>query len=425
MVRRRAGTQTDAVSRGSRALDLIVAGALIALLSPLLLVRAAVALAQRRRLFERRACLGRGRAVFERLRFAGPAPLAGLAVWFNVLRGDLALVGPRALLPDDAAVDDADARFAARPGLISPYAVRRRVGLAHASERTIDEEYAQARSLWGDLGILLRAFLGVAFAGVDAPRPQPARLNFFGVPLANTTMDAALAWIIDASAPGRPRRQLAFVNADCLNLAWGDLGYRGVLRRADLVLPDGIGIRVGCRLLGWGLRENVNGTDMFPLLCQAAAASGRSLFLLGARPGIAAAAAAAMQQRVPGLRIAGIRDGYFPEGHEQEVIARINASGADILLVAFGAPRQETWIARHRAALAAPVAMGVGGLFDFYSGRMRRAPLWMRELGLEWVYRLLQEPGRLWRRYLVGNPVFLYRVWLQRRHPERFALPAA
>jgi N-acetylglucosaminyldiphosphoundecaprenol N-acetyl-beta-D-mannosaminyltransferase len=91
--------------------------------------------------------------------------------------------------------------------------------------------------------------------------------------------------------------------------------------------------------------------------------------------------------------------------------------------VAFGAPRQELWIARWRDHLTIPVAMGVGGLFDFYSGRIPRAPVWMREIGLEWVYRLSQEPRRMWRRYVIGNPLFLYRVWQQARHPERFLDP--
>jgi len=152
--------------------------------------------------------------------------------------------------------------------------------------------------------------------------------------------------------------------------------------------------------------------------------AGRSLFLLGARPGVAAAAAQSMRQRYPALRIAGTRDGYFDAAEEPAVIEQINASGADILLVAFGAPRQDLWLHQHRDVLAPPVRMGVGGLFDFYSGRIPRAPEWMREIGLEWAYGLLQEPGRMWRRYVIGNPLFLYRVWWQMQRPERFPLPA-
>ncbi len=99
-----------------------------------------------------------------------------------------------------------------------------------------------------------------------------------------------------------------------------------------------------------------------------------------------------------------------------------DATGAAILLVAFGVPRQELWIDGWRGRLEPPVCLGVGGLFDFYSGRIPRAPLWMREIGLEWVWRLLQEPRRMWRRYVIGNPLFLFRVWRQARHPERYPL---
>jgi N-acetylglucosaminyldiphosphoundecaprenol N-acetyl-beta-D-mannosaminyltransferase len=131
-----------------------------------------------------------------------------------------------------------------------------------------------------------------------------------------------------------------------------------------------------------------------------------------------------MAKRYPGLRIAGARDGYFKSHEEQSVVDDINSSGARILLVAFGAPRQELWLKRWRSELEPPVGMGVGGLFDFYSGRMPRAPVWMREMGLEWVFRLMQEPGRMWRRYVIGNPLFLYRVRQQAKTPERFALPS-
>ena len=113
----------------------------------------------------------------------------------------------------------------------------------------------------------------------------------------------------------------------------------------------------------------------------------------------------------PLLKFAGVRDGCFDlDAGAEQVVAAINASGADILLVAFGVPRQEKWLERWGEQLAAPVRIGVGGLFDFYSGRIRRAPLWMREIGMEWSFRLLMEPRRLFRRYIIGNPLFLWRV---------------
>ncbi|MDH5536877.1 MAG: WecB/TagA/CpsF family glycosyltransferase, partial [Betaproteobacteria bacterium] len=150
---------------------------------------------------------------------------------------------------------------------------------------------------------------------------------------------------------------------------------------------------------------------LFPRLCRMAADEGLSLYLLGARPGVAAAVAENARKRVPQLAIAGHRDGYWAEQDEQSVVSAIRASGADILLVAMGAPRQELWIAKNAPRLGVKVALGVGGLFDFYAGRVARAPLWLRELGLEWTYRLLQEPRRMWRRYVIGNPLFLWRAW--------------
>jgi N-acetylglucosaminyldiphosphoundecaprenol N-acetyl-beta-D-mannosaminyltransferase len=313
-------------------------------------------------------------------------------------------------------------RFSVRPGLISSFGIRSRIGLAHERESAVDRELVYSQTVKGDLGLVARSAVSGALGGGDAPREMPPILNFFGVPVVNTTMDEAVAWIAE-KASGSKKRLVAFVNPDCLNIAWKKGDYRTALVHADRVLPDGIGIHLGCRMLGQALRANVNGTDMFPLLCEAAAREGIPIFLLGARPGIAQAAAENMAKRYPELRIAGTRDGYFETDEEQAVVDTVNRSGARILLVAFGAPRQELWLERWRHQLTPPVHMGVGGLLDFYSGRIRRAPVWMREMGLEWVYRLMQEPGRMWRRYVIGNPLFLHRVRQQAKNPEKFALP--
>jgi N-acetylglucosaminyldiphosphoundecaprenol N-acetyl-beta-D-mannosaminyltransferase len=120
----------------------------------------------------------------------------------------------------------------------------------------------------------------------------------------------------------------------------------------------------------------------------------------------------------PGTIVCGCNHGYFSPEEEADVIRRIADSGADVLLVAFGVPRQDVWISQHIRETGAKVAMGVGGLFDFYSGRTPRAPLWMREIGLEWFYRFYQEPGRMWKRYFVGNAVFLFRVMMERSRKE-------
>jgi N-acetylglucosaminyldiphosphoundecaprenol N-acetyl-beta-D-mannosaminyltransferase len=272
------------------------------------------------------------------------------------------------------------------------------------------------KSLRGDLGILLRSLIAAVLSGGE--RPQPPTLQLFGVAIDNISMDEALDWML-ARARSGPQVQAAFVNPDCLNIAYRHTDYRTVLQRADKVFPDGIGLQLACRMLGIGLRANVNGTDLFPLLCERLAGSDSGIFLLGAQPGMAAATAENMTSRYPGLRIVGVEHGYFSAAEQAQLIERINASGASILLVALGAPRQELWLAEQRDRLQANVLLGVGGLFDYYSGRIPRAPLWMREIGLEWVWRLLQEPARLWRRYIIGNPLFLYRVWKQGRRESK------
>lgn len=403
-----------------RALDLLLAFLSLLLLSPLLLIRGLWARISTGQVFRRERRIGRFRVPFERLYFAGAGPGQGLPVLLNILRGDMALAGPRPLRPDEAAGLDLDAavRFTVRPGVFSPYALRSRTGIAYDPEARIDRDYAYGQSLRGDAGLTLRSLVAAGLGG-RATAPTPPELNFFGVPIVNTTLPEAVDWITARVRSGGPPALLAFVNPDCLNIAYRNHDYHQILVRATRVLPDGIGIHIGCRMLGVALKANVNGTDLFPALCARAEELGLSLYLLGGQPGIAQAVATNMTARFPGLRIAGTRHGYFDAAEEDSALTEINDSGADILLVAFGVPRQEQWLQRHHDRLRPVVRMGVGGLFDFYSGRIPRAPQWMREIGLEWTWRLLQEPGRLWRRYLIGNPLFLYRVWRQARGVEK------
>jgi N-acetylglucosaminyldiphosphoundecaprenol N-acetyl-beta-D-mannosaminyltransferase len=253
----------------------------------------------------------------------------------------------------------------------------------------------------------------------------PATLEIRGLRLLNLALDEAVAAIEAAVAASHPT-QVAFVNADCVNIAARDEAYRQRLNDMDWVFVDGIGMRLAGQMLKQPVRDNVNGTDLFPRLCKMLAARGGRLYLLGGRPGVAAAAACWAEAHHPGLQIAGAHNGYLDPADNQRVASEIRATRPDVLLVAMGAPRQEAWIGRHAAAAGATVTLGVGGLFDYYSGRIPRAPAWMRRLGLEWIFRLLQEPGRLWRRYLIGNLVFLARVGRDRlagqvstRKPQR------
>ena len=402
----------DAIRRGA---DALAAALCLLVLSPLLFVRGVLAWWRTGTVFTRTPQVGRFRMPFNRFAFAGDGVGRALPVLINVVRGDLAFAGPRALTEAEAVAVPpwAWTRFAVRPGLVSPHTVRRRVGVAYENEAEHDQEFVYTETLGGNVGLVARSLPGLLLGG-GGERPALPRLDFFGVPVVNTTMDEALDWIVDR-AGSAPAAQLAFVNPDCLNIAYVREDYREVLRHVARVLPDGIGLQIGCRFLDASLVANVNGTDLFPRLCERLAGTELSLFLLGARPGVADAVAANMVAQHPGLRVAGTQHGYFSPEEEPAVIEAINRSGANVLLVAFGAPRQELWLAAHLAELRPGVCMGVGGLFDFYSGRIPRAPAWVREIGFEWVWRLWQEPRRMWRRYVVGNPLFLYRVWQQVR----------
>lgn len=253
------------------------------------------------------------------------------------------------------------------------------------------------------------------------PAAVPASLSIHGIRLLNLSLDEAIE-AIDVALTNRTPTRIAFVNADCVNLAAANPDYRNALADMDWIFVDGVGMRIAGRLLDQPVRENVNGTDLFPRLCELMAQRRLGLYLLGAQPGVAADAAQWARRDYPGLRIAGSHHGYFKPGQTDQILENIRSSQSDVLLVALGAPRQEKWIRSHMTACGATIVIGVGGLFDYYSGRIPRAPLWMRRCGLEWVFRLLQEPGRLWRRYLLGNMEFLVRTVLERR---RRRTPAA
>jgi N-acetylglucosaminyldiphosphoundecaprenol N-acetyl-beta-D-mannosaminyltransferase len=417
-------TTTTAADRVLRAIDATVAAAL---LLPL-----ALPLALLRRHWQREEALGRHGVRFERFGLALPATRVGRALaavgaahWpllLNILRGDMAWVGPRVRLSGETASTGCSAL---RPGIVNPWFIRRRTAVDFGTEAEADLHYLARRGVRHDLGLLLRGSL-VALLPPPLAGEINGRVQLGDVAFDNLDMNEAVDRI-RVLLDGTQAQQVSFVNPACVNNAASHRGYRRVLARAALVLPDGIGTKIGSDLLGTPLKQNVNGTDLFPRLCELLQARGASVFLLGGQTGVAEQVAAQISQRWPSLRVAGVRHGFFSVAEEGDVAAQVRASGADLLLVARGAPAQDLFIDRYLPQLGVKVAMGVGGLFDFVSGRISRAPQWMRETGLEWVWRLLQEPGRMWRRYLLGNFTFLGRVLLQRVGLRRLAadtLPA-
>jgi exopolysaccharide biosynthesis WecB/TagA/CpsF family protein len=250
-----------------------------------------------------------------------------------------------------------------------------------------------------------------------------AKVHVFDVAIDDVNLNEAATLLGAAAADKSSVTSVAFVNADCLNMACTDAGYANLLARQDFVFGDGAGVRYACKLDGQPVQDNVNGTDLYPLLCEQALAQGLSIYLLGGKPGVAERAAARTKRRYPGLKLAGTQHGFLNAADQDQVVSDINASGADILLVALGAPHQERWIEIHQAQLQVGVAVGVGGLLDFVAREVSRAPSWVRKLGFEWVVRFMQEPTRLLRRYFVGNPLFLYRVLRQILHKRLNRLP--
>ena len=223
-------------------------------------------------------------------------------------------------------------------------------------------------------------------------------LEVLGVRVDDATYDLLLERVDAFVASGAPH-QIVTLNPEMLVRAHDDRALRRVLNGADLNVADGTGIMLAARLLGHPLPERVTGSDGIYRLAAHCAARGYRLYLLGAGPGVAEAAAGRLVDLYPGLTVAGTDAASPRPEDEDEIVARVRAAAPHLLLVAYGVPAEELWIARNRQRLGVPVMVGVGGAFDFVAGVTRRAPPWMRRLGLEWLHRLLRQPWR-WRRQL-------------------------
>ena len=229
------------------------------------------------------------------------------------------------------------------------------------------------------------------------------RVDVLGIPIDAVALDQAVERIVAAIGAGR-LYQVCTINLDFLMNGYSVRELGDIFRKTSLNIADGAPVVWLGRLLGRRLPERVAGADLVPRLAQVCAERGRSIFLLGGEDGAAGAAAVELVSRYPLLKIAGVLEppradvGDMPNA---ALVDEINGSGADVLLVAFGHPKQERWIDLNRADLTTSVAIGVGCSFDLLAGRQRRAPDWMHQLGLEWSFRLAQEPGRLLDRYLL------------------------
>ena len=207
-------------------------------------------------------------------------------------------------------------------------------------------------------------------------------------------------------------------NADHIVKLQKDPEFHNIYEKAELVLADGMPLIWASKFLGTPLKEKVSGSDLFPELCRLSADRGFKVFFFGGREGAAGKTSNAMKAKYPGLDVVGFYSPPFGfEADEKENIKIYNMiknSGPDILFVGLGAPRQEKWIFSYYRQLSVPVSVGVGITFEFVSGMVKRAPKWMQKSGLEWFWRILQEPGRLWKRYIIEDMKFFWLVLRQR-----------
>lgn len=235
------------------------------------------------------------------------------------------------------------------------------------------------------------------------------RLPIFGCPVYDLTWDGALSFVNELASLPMGQTHITFLNANNANIMLSDRSFRDVLGRS-VVLPDGVGLDIASHMLnGEKFVANLNGTDFVPALLTYMVTP-RRIGLIGGSPEVLEAATAGFQRHAPWHRFVPISDGFFDKENSSEVLAALDAEKLDILLVGMGTPLQEKWVDRNIQTRHARVVMSVGALFDFASGRVPRAPSVLRSLRVEWAYRLWLEPERLWRRYILGIPVFLYNV---------------
>ncbi len=239
------------------------------------------------------------------------------------------------------------------------------------------------------------------------------RISILDVPIDNITEDMAVAQIATFLRQGG-LHQIVTVNPEFVMEAQHNAAFRAVLEQANLATPDGYGLVLAARWLGTPLRGRVTGFRLTLRIAELAASEGYRLFLLGAAAGVAEQAAAVLVERFPGLQVVGCFAGSPQPRHEPFLHQLLLSARPDILLVAYGHPAQDLWIARNQPVLQIPVAIGVGGVFDYLAGHVPHAPAWVRSIGMEWFYRLLHQPQR-WRRIYVAVLQFTWSVLRVRR----------
>jgi N-acetylglucosaminyldiphosphoundecaprenol N-acetyl-beta-D-mannosaminyltransferase len=233
------------------------------------------------------------------------------------------------------------------------------------------------------------------------------RVELMGCQIDNLTMDETLKTIEAFIHSGKPHQHVV-VNVDKLVKASRDPELRRIINDCALINVDGMPVVWASRLVGKGLKERVAGVDLFEALMRCAAEKGWRVFLLGAKEEVVSGVKQLYEQKYAGLVVAGYRNGYWKPEEEPGVVEAIKSAKADLLFVAISSPKKEQFLGRYQAEMKVPFAMGVGGTFDVAVGKVKRAPVWMQKTGLEWFYRFLQEPRRMFRRYFIDDMAFFW-----------------
>ena len=235
------------------------------------------------------------------------------------------------------------------------------------------------------------------------------RIKLINCPMDVASMEETIEEIDTAVANGKFIQHVVINVAKLVNMQ-NDPQLDASVRECDIINIDGMGIVWGARLLGYNVKERVAGVDLFHELLAMGARKGYSVYILGAEEEVVGETARRVQQMYPGLKLAGYHHGYFWDD-EESLVNKVHESGAQLLFVAISSPKKENFINRWREKLGVTFVMGVGGTFDVVAGKVKRAPLWMQKWGLEWLYRVIQEPRRMWKRYLFTNTQFAWMLF--------------
>lgn len=232
-------------------------------------------------------------------------------------------------------------------------------------------------------------------------------VSILGLPIQNVTMSEAVNDVYGFFG-ARESKIVVTPNAEILQMYSTDPAVKEALEKADYIVPDGVGVLMAAKRLGTPLKEKVAGVELSRNLLEKAAKEGGNVYLLGAKPGVAAEAKRCLEQEIPGVSIVGARDGYFKPEDEPAIIEEINGLDVDMLFVCLGAPKQELWMAEHKGDLKVGVMLGLGGSLDIFSHTLKRAPQWMIQCRIEWLYRVIKEPYRIGR--IASLPKFLMSI---------------